>query len=129
MHTAHSLPYGGSLSGGLSDKDPPDRDHPGQRHPGQRHLLDRDPLDRDPLDRDPWKEHGTKDRDPPEGPGCQTGSNIIPPVNRMTHMSKNITLPQTSFVGGYNPNKIFLVKSCYHVSQETYPKISQITFT
>ena len=25
-----------------------------------------------------------------------------PPVNRMTHVSKNITLPQTSFAGGQN---------------------------
>ena len=38
------------------------------------------------------------------GPGSQTGSNIIegppPPVNRMTHASKNMTLPQTSFADG-----------------------------
>ena len=33
----------------------------------------------------------------------------IPPVNRMTHRCKNITLPQTSFAGG---NKIYICKSC-----------------
>ena len=37
-------------------------------------------------------------------PGSQTGSDIIkrplPPVDRMTDMCKNITLPQTSFGGG-----------------------------
>ena len=29
-----------------------------------------------------------------------------PPVNRMTHRCKNITLPQTSFAGGKNKDKL-----------------------
>ena len=43
--------------------------------------------------RRPPKEHGTRQLD---------RSDIIqrPPVNRMTHGSKNITMPQTSFAGG-----------------------------
>ena len=69
-------------------------------------------LQRPFLDRDPWtetlrKEHGTRDRDPLRrnmGPGSQTGSDIIqrPPsvVDRMTDTSENITLLQTSCVGG-----------------------------
>ena len=37
------------------------------------------------------------------GPGSQTGNDIIqrpPPMYRMTDVSENITLPQTSFTGG-----------------------------
>ena len=38
---------------------------------------------------------------PARGGTCQ-GTPPIPPVNRMTDRSKNITLPQTSFAGGNN---------------------------
>ena len=38
---------------------------------------------------------------PPEQPHMPSGS-TCPPVNRMTNWCKNITLPQTSFVGGKN---------------------------
>ena len=69
MRTAHSLPYGGSLSKGVSLIDPMDRDPPG------RDPLDRDPLYREPPCRDPraetplglrspWTETPL-DRDPP----------------------------------------------------------------
>ena len=34
------------------------------------------------------------------GPGGCTWSGTSPPVDRMTHVYENITLPQTSFVGG-----------------------------
>ena len=54
MHTARSLPYGGSLSGGLPDRDPTWTEIPLDRDTAP---LDRDtaPLDRDlaPLDKDP----------------------------------------------------------------------------
>ena len=36
------------------------------------------------------------------GPGGCTCPGTPPPVNRMTNMCKNITLPQTSFAGGNN---------------------------
>ena len=58
------------------------------------------------LTETPKQEHGARDRDLPGrniGPANQTGSDIIqrphPPVNRMTHASKNIALPQ-NFVCG-----------------------------
>ena len=35
------------------------------------------------------------------GPGEAPGQ-VLPPVDRMTHASENITLPQTSFAGGKN---------------------------
>ena len=81
---------GGLLIETPLDRDPPDKRPPGQRPPGQRPS---------------WKEHGTRDRDPPRGnmrPSSQTGSDIIQrhPVDRMTDTCKNITLPQTLFVGG-----------------------------
>ena len=57
---------------GLPDR-PPDKDSPGQRTP---------PPDRDPL----WSEDPTGQRPPS--------------MNRMTDRCKNITLSQTSFVGG-----------------------------
>ena len=37
---------------------------------------------------------------------CLWGCWADPPVNRMTHRCKNITLPQTSFAGGKNVDKI-----------------------
>ena len=44
------------------------------------------------MDKDPW------DRDPPqtETPGMETpwDADPLPPVNRITDMCKNITLPQ-----------------------------------
>ena len=49
MHTASSLPYGASLSGG-----PPCTDTPGQRPP----WADT------PRQRPPWQEHGTRDSRP-----------------------------------------------------------------
>ena len=99
MLTVRSLPYRGlclggicpwgslsrdSLSGDLCQGDPP---------PPQGTL---DQGQTPPL---PPKEHGTKItrqevtsyRDPQSPP---------PPVNRMTRVSKNITLPQTLFAGG-----------------------------
>ena len=75
MRTAHFSPYGG--------------------------FPDRPPQTETPLERDlpPHRRH--------MGPGSQTGSDIIQrthpsPVNRMTDMCKNITLPQTLFADGKN---------------------------
>ena len=70
----------GSLYGGGR----PDRDPPRQKSPEQI------PLDRDPPRRS-------------MGPGSQTGSDIIqrPPCEQ-TNTCENITLLQTSFVGGNN---------------------------
>ena len=48
----------------------------------------------------------------PERDLCPGGVSVSPPVNRMTDMSKNITLPQTSFVGSNN-NTVQLVYISY----------------
>ena len=76
-----------------SDPIPLDGDHPDHPPPECRPFpLDADPtqmqthVDADPLSCDQW---------------CMLGSQP-PPMNRMTHRSKNITLPQTSFAGGNN---------------------------
>ena len=118
-HTGRSL-LGVSLTETSPDRDPLDRDPArDRRSPGQRlyswtktTLLDRDstPGQRlyfwteTPLDRDPPE--GTWDQGQrPDQAARQTGSDIKdspPPVNRMTHASENITLPQTSFAGGKN---------------------------
>ena len=94
-----------------------------------RTPLDRDPpLHRDPpstktpLNRDPSPRRNMgPETDPPGrnmGPGSQTGSDIIqrplPPVDRMTDMCKNITFPQTSFVGGKYGQQ--MVSSGPHIS-------------
>ena len=75
MRTACSLPYRG-----------------GEFCPGES------PWNEIPLNRDALPHRRNM------GPGRQTRSDIIqrppPPVNRMTHTNKNITMPQTSFVGG-----------------------------
>ena len=41
----------------------------------------------------------------------------LPPVNRMTHKCKNITLPQTSFVGGKNMKRL-LERTYYHICND-----------
>ena len=87
MRTARSLPYGGGLClGGLCTGES---------------LLGSPPTE------NPCKEHGTRDRDPPEGIWDQAARQEVtsyrdhlPPVNRMTDRCKNITLSQTSFAGG-----------------------------
>ena len=74
-------------------------------------------LNRDPSgQRPPWKEHGTRDRDPPKGSWDQTQREEVtsyrdplPHVGRMTDMCKNVTLPQTSFAGG---NNLFVMYTC-----------------
>ena len=83
------LGYGGVRVGGFPNRDPPDRapsltEIPWTKTPPQTEIL--------------------LDRDNPLPTGCQTGRDIIqiPPVNRMTHRRKNITLPQTSFAGDNN---------------------------
>ena len=48
-------------------------------------LVGKPPVGRPPLEADPL-------------------TDAEPPVNRMTDASENITLPQTSFTGGKNPN-------------------------
>ena len=49
------------------------------------------------------------------GPGVVPGQ-VVPPVDRMTHASENITLPQTSFAGGKNvPCGIFIL----HMNNES----------
>ena len=76
----------------------------GQIPPGQRPLQTRSPGQRPP------KEHGTRDthREPLERTWDQEArqeviSYRVPPhPDRMTDASENITLPQTSFVGGKN---------------------------
>ena len=94
MCTAHSLPYWG-----VSLTDTPDRDPPGSEtpwtetpQPGQRPPnLDRDPQ---PLDRDLPPDRAPGQRPPWScGLWCMPGQRP-PPVNRMTHRCKNITLPQ-----------------------------------
>ena len=49
--------------------------------------------------RSPRSNMGTRDRDPWEGTWNQAAKQEVtyrdPPVKRMTHVSKNITLPQT----------------------------------
>ena len=72
-----------------------------------RYPLEMNPLDRDPLTETPQKEHGTRDREPPQGTWDQAARHEVtshrdPPynTNRMTDASENITLPQTSFAGG-----------------------------
>ena len=79
---------------------------PQGRPPGYRPCLDADPPpEADPLDAEPL-EADPLDADPPwrqTPPWMQTppprGRNL-PPVNRMTHVGKNITFPQISFAGG-----------------------------
>ena len=68
------------------DADPPGGRPPESDPPGGRPLQKADPLDADPLE-----------------------AKLRSPVNRMTHASENITLPQTSFAGGKNGLKDFLV--------------------
>ena len=91
----------------LPDRDPLDR----TPSPMDRDPLDRDPPGQSPLDREPLEETWDQRQRPPGrnmGPGSQTGSDIIqrPHVNRMTHVSKKITLPQTSFSEGINKGLI-----------------------
>ena len=66
------------------------------------------PPQTDSPDRDPPPEHETRDRPPRRnmGPVNQTGSEIIetPSPCGQTDSCKNITLPQTSFVGSNNDN-------------------------
>ena len=61
-------------------------------------------LDRNP----PWTEIPL-DRDSPD---IDHPGQIPPTVNRMTHASKNITLPQTSFAGGNNCKFILWTLHC-----------------
>ena len=88
MRTVCSSPYGGrSLSGEVSLIET----HPGQTPPTP--------------DRDPPKEHVTETQTPPKENGTRAARQEVtsyrdPPVDRMTDMCKNITLPQTSFAGG-----------------------------
>ena len=77
----------------------PDRDPHVQRPSWTETPLDRDSLDRDPSrQRPPWTET-------PSHATCDACWDRDPPVNRMTHRCKNITLPQTSFVDGNNKKK------------------------
>ena len=84
MLTARSSLYrGGTLSGGLPDRDPHDRDL----------TPDRDHPDRDPLEGtwDQRQRHATSKPDKKRH-HTETPS---PTVDRMTDKCKNITLPQT----------------------------------
>ena len=83
MRTARALPYGGSLSGGLHDRDPP----------GQRPPPDRDPLNRDPrteitcADRDPFGQRPPWTETSPSHVTCgHAGTETPPPVNRIRHV-------------------------------------------
>ena len=99
--------------------DPLDRDTLQQRCPWTDTSGQRNPQTETLLDIDPWTETTwteTPGQRPPEGtwdqrqrpPGGtweqaarqEVTSYRDPPVNRMTHTSENITLPQTSFAGG-----------------------------
>ena len=98
------------------DRDPPirrppwtdslDRDHTGKRPPPQ---ADFPWIETSPGQIHPTRNMGPETETPRRnmGLGSQTRSDIIqtPPVNRMTHASENITLPQTSFTGGKNKKK------------------------
>ena len=76
---------------GSLDRDSPDRDPHWTDTPMNRHPTGQSPLDIDPTGQSPRTEtpRDPLDRDPA-------------PLDRMTDMSKNITLPQTSFSGGNN---------------------------
>ena len=90
MRFARSSPYGGiSVQGsGVSV---------------QGCFYQAEPLDKEPPVRNVEPETET----PPEGIWCQAARSSSPaPVNRMTHLSKNITLPQTSFAGGKNTPRL-----------------------
>ena len=118
MLTACSLQYGG-----LPDRDPwtetpLDRDSLLDRHPRTETPMDRDswtetppvrdpPLDRDPLEKGPSGqrlqiETPLGQRPPVQRTPCHVTCDVCwdrdphPPLNRMTHRCKNITLPQTS---------------------------------
>ena len=66
------------------------------------------PLDRDtPRTETPYKEHRTRDTDPPEGTWDQEARQEMTsyrdsPSRAQTDTCKNITLPQTSFAAGKN---------------------------
>ena len=81
--------------------------------------LDADlPLDTDPLwmqtpsDADPYKCRSPLDADPSGHATCDACREANPLVNRVTHKGKNITLPQTSFVGG-NYHNVSTAKKKY----------------
>ena len=89
MRTARSLLYGGL----------PDRHPPGQRSARQR---------------PPWTETpDSLDRDPPVMWPVMHAGKETPPVNRMTHRCKNITLPQTSFAGGKYVTFLYRTQEMY----------------
>ena len=79
---------------------------------GEGRSPHRDPSGQRPQDRDPlwtethlWKEHGTRDGDPSlEGTWDQAVRQEVAsyPLDRMTDVCENITLPQASFAGGNN---------------------------
>ena len=111
MHTAHLLPYRGSLRG----QTPPGQRSRGQRPPhtetcpGQIPLGQRPPLDSDP----PWTETPPWIDTPQKRPPGQRSHGHVTcnacwdrdlPLNRMTHSYKNITLLQTSFASCINVN-------------------------
>ena len=91
---------------------------PGCRFPGFRpHWmqtpLNADPLNADPLDADhhsgcrlPWMQTplnaNPTGRRSPGHVTCNAYWEANPPMNRITHRCKNITLPHTSFASGKN---------------------------
>ena len=113
MCTTHLLTVSCSALKGEGSTQPPwmqitwmqtplDAEPPQCRPPGCRpSLWMQTPLDADPLDADPLNANPT---------GCRSPGHVIcnayweanPPVNRITHRRKNITLPQTSFASGKN---------------------------
>ena len=73
------------------------------------------------LQRPPWTENPPGQRPlqgtwhPPQGymgPGSQKGMTTYRPMNRMTHTSENIALPQTSFAGRNQCSWPFNQTSC-----------------
>ena len=48
----------------------------------------------------------------PRGQAGGVPAQVLPPLNRMTDRCKNITLPQTAFVGGKNIGRIVLSDVC-----------------
>ena len=88
------------------------------------------PLDADPPGGRP------PESDPPGGRPLQKAdpleAKLRSPVNRMTHASENITLPQTSFAGGKNGLKDFFgvavtIRHCVGIKKVHFIKFSRST--
>ena len=85
---------------------------PWQRPPGHRSPRQRPSWTETPWTETPWTENPL-DRDPPVMWPVMHAGTETPPVNRMTHRCKNITLPQTSFPGGKYVTFLYRTQEMY----------------